>query len=102
MTKLTKEVEAGVGVEYALDDQTHTARDPVVIASVGFATGFNESEDFLLKKYRLGFWGLPITKGDHRTGDGQKLAIAVGANIINLEKKFTRVVSLTSMIPMLR
>ena len=76
---------------------------PLVIASAGFAVDFTESEDPLLKKYRPEFWGLPITNGDYCTGDGQKLAMSVGANGTNLEKvKFTRVVSLTSMITMLR
>ena len=59
---------------------------PLVIASAGFAVDFTESEDPLLKKYRPEFWGLPITNGDHCTGDGQKLAMSVGANGIDLEK----------------
>ena len=102
LTKLIKRGEAGVGAEYALDGQSPSVHCPLDIVSAGFAVDFAEGEDFLLKKYRLGFWDLPITKGDHRTVDGQKLAIAVGANSINLEKKLTRVVSLTSMIPMSR
>ena len=59
---------------------------PLVIASAGFAVDFTESEDPLLKKYRPEFWGLPITNGDHGTGDGQKLALYIGTDGIKLEK----------------
>ena len=71
VTKFTKEGEAGVGAEYALDGQIYTALGPVVIASVGFATDFPAIENSLLKKYRPEFWGLPTTNGDHCTDDGQ-------------------------------
>ena len=84
VTKLIKEGEAVVGVEYSHDGQIHTAHGPVVIATGGYAADF--TEDSLLKKYRPEFVGLPTTNGDHCTGDGQKLAMSVGANGINLEK----------------
>ena len=86
MTKLTKEGEAGVGVEYALDGQSRTVHCPLVITSVAVATDFIASEDSLLKKYTPEFWGLPTTDGDHCTGDGKKLAMSVDANGIDLEK----------------
>ena len=84
VTKLIKEGEAVVGVEYSHDGQIHTAHGPVVIATGGYAADF--TEDSLLKKYRPEFVGLPTTNGDHCTGDGQKLAMSVGANGIDLEK----------------
>jgi succinate dehydrogenase/fumarate reductase flavoprotein subunit len=40
----------------------------------------------LLKKHRPELWDLPTTNGDHCTGDGQKLAMAIGAKAIDLEK----------------
>ena len=43
VTKLTKESEAGIGVEYALDGQSYTAHDPLDITSVGLATDFTET-----------------------------------------------------------
>ena len=39
---------------------------------------FTESEDVLLNKCRPEFWDLPTANGEHCTGDGQKLALAIG------------------------
>ncbi|KAG6857766.1 hypothetical protein H0H87_004182 [Tephrocybe sp. NHM501043] len=85
VTKLVKdESNAVVGVEYLHNGKTGTAHGPVILATGGYAADF--TQDSLLKKYRPELWDLPTTNGDHCTGDGQKLAMAVGAHGIDLEK----------------
>ncbi|KAK7057457.1 fumarate reductase [Favolaschia claudopus] len=85
VTKLIKDDSgAVVGVEYSHSGKTETAHGPVVLATGGYAADF--TEDSLLKKYRPELWDLPTTNGDHCTGDGHKLAMAVGAQGIDLEK----------------
>jgi succinate dehydrogenase/fumarate reductase flavoprotein subunit len=82
--RLLKEGEAVVGAEYEHEGKTHTAYGPVILATGGYAADF--TEDSLLKKYRPELWDLPTTNGDHCTGDGQKLAMSIGAHGIDLEK----------------
>ncbi|KAF8906471.1 fumarate reductase [Gymnopilus junonius] len=85
VSKLLKdESGAVVGVEYQHSGKTETAYGPVILATGGYAADFTENS--LLKKYRPEYWNLPTTNGEHCTGDGQKIAIAVGANAIDLEK----------------
>ncbi|KAJ8521171.1 hypothetical protein ONZ45_g2088 [Pleurotus djamor] len=85
VTKLIKdESGAVVGAEYSHNGKTETAYGPVILATGGYAADF--TEDSLLKKYRPELWNLPTTNGDHCTGDGQKLAMAIGASGIDLEK----------------
>ncbi|TDL22789.1 fumarate reductase [Rickenella mellea] len=84
VTKLIKEGDAVVGVEYTHNGGTHSAYGPVILATGGYAADF--TEDSLLKKYRPELWDLPTTNGDHCTGDGLKLAVAIGASGIDLEK----------------
>ncbi|KAI0047470.1 fumarate reductase [Auriscalpium vulgare] len=85
VTKLVKDDSGSVvGVEYTLKGKTETAYGPVVLATGGYAADF--TEDSLLKKYRPELWDLPTTNGDHCTGDGQKLALNIGASAVDLEK----------------
>ncbi|KAJ7350337.1 FAD binding domain-containing protein [Mycena albidolilacea] len=85
VTKIVKD-DSGVvqGVEYSHNGKTETAYGPVVLATGGYAADF--TEDSLLKKYRPELWDLPTTNGEHSTGDGQKLAMAVGGRGVDLEK----------------
>ncbi|KAF7321387.1 Fumarate reductase [Mycena kentingensis (nom. inval.)] len=85
VSKLLKD-ESGaiVGVEYQHAGKANTAHGPVVLATGGYAADF--TEDSLLKKYRPELWDLPTTNGDHCTGDGQKLAMNIGAQGVDLEK----------------
>lgn len=76
VTKLVQENGAVVGVEYEHDGQNKVAHGPVILATGGYAADFTETS--LLKKYRPELWDLPTTNGDHCTGDGQKLAMAIG------------------------
>ncbi|KAJ7287750.1 fumarate reductase [Mycena rebaudengoi] len=85
VTKLVKDDSGAViGVEYAHAGKTVTVHGPVILATGGYAADF--TEDSLLKKYRPELWDLPTTNGDHCTGDGQKLAMAIGGQGIDLEK----------------
>lgn len=85
VTKLVKDSDGSVvGVEYSHKGKTETAHGPVVLATGGYAADF--TSDSLLKKYRPEYYDLPTTNGDHCTGDGHKLALAVGANAVDLEK----------------
>ena len=85
VVKLVKdETGAVIGAEYEHKGQTLTAYGPVVLATGGYAADF--TADSLLKKHRPEFWNLPTTNGEHCTGDGQKIAMAIGARGVDLEK----------------
>lgn len=85
VTKLLKDESGGVvGVEYVRNGKTHSAFGPVILATGGYAADF--TSDSLLKKHRPEYYDLPTTNGDHCTGDGQKMAMAIGASAIDLEK----------------
>nr|GAT57771.1 fumarate reductase [Mycena chlorophos] len=85
VSKLLKdESGAVIGVEYQHGGKANSAYGPVVLATGGYAADF--TEDSLLKKYRPELWDLPTTNGDHCTGDGQKLAMNIGAQGVDLEK----------------
>ncbi|OJT15326.1 Fumarate reductase [Trametes pubescens] len=85
VTQLIKD-QAGavIGAEYVHNGKTETAYGPVILATGGYAADF--TADSLLKKYRPEYWNLPTTNGEHCTGDGQKMALAIGASAIDLEK----------------
>ncbi|RKP26505.1 FAD binding domain-containing protein [Syncephalis pseudoplumigaleata] len=73
------------GVEYeTADKQKHEAHGPVILATGGYAADFTENS--LLKKHRPDIYDLPTTNGDWSTGDGQKMAMAIGAKALHLEK----------------
>src|SRR6266702_6666342 len=85
VSKILKD-ESGVvtGVEYIRNGKTVTAYGAVILATGGYAADF--TTDSLLKAHRPEYWDLPTTNGEHCTGDGQKLAMNIGANAIDLEK----------------
>jgi len=56
---------------------------PVVIATGGFGADF--AADSLLSQYRPDLAHLPTTNGEHCTGDGLKMSMAVGAECVDLE-----------------
>nr|KAJ3413095.1 hypothetical protein HK105_002169 [Polyrhizophydium stewartii] len=83
--KLLTEGNTVVGVEYVnKDGKTVQERGPVVLATGGYAADFTDTS--LLKKYRPELWDLPTTNGDHCTGDGIKMSLAIGANTIHMDK----------------
>ncbi|KIM45071.1 hypothetical protein M413DRAFT_66523 [Hebeloma cylindrosporum] len=85
VSKILKDESGAVtGVEYVRNGKTETAYGAVVLATGGYAADF--TEDSLLKAHRPEYWDLPTTNGEHCTGDGQKLAMNIGASAIDLEK----------------
>jgi flavocytochrome c len=85
VNKLLFDDNLGVtGVEYEFQGKTYTENGPVILATGGYAADF--SKGGLLEKYRPDLMKLSTTNGDHCTGDGQKMAIAIGAKGIDLEK----------------
>eukprot|EP00927_Polykrikos_kofoidii_P005470 TRINITY_DN1216_c0_g1_i1.p1 TRINITY_DN1216_c0_g1~~TRINITY_DN1216_c0_g1_i1.p1 ORF type:complete len:530 (+),score=95.38 TRINITY_DN1216_c0_g1_i1:79-1590(+) len=56
---------------------------PVIIATGGFGADF--AADSLLSKHRPDLAHLPTTNGDHCTGDGLKMTMAIGGECVDLE-----------------
>jgi len=84
MTKLLKEGDKVVGIEYEKDGKKFTAKGPVVIATGGY--GADYEPDSLLKKYRPDLFSYPTTNGEHCTGDGIKVPLRdCNADTIDLE-----------------
>ncbi|KAI6044643.1 Flavocytochrome c [Pisolithus marmoratus] len=85
VTKLLRDESGAVaGVEYVRSGKTEIAYGPVILATGGYAADF--TPDSLLKKHRPEYYDLPTTNGDHCTGDGQKMAMEIGASAVDLEK----------------
>ncbi|RKP09847.1 fumarate reductase, partial [Thamnocephalis sphaerospora] len=85
VNRLLREGEDVVGVEYeTADKQLHQAHGSVILATGGYAADFTENS--LLKKHRPDIYDLPTTNGDWSTGDGQKMAMDIGAKGLHLEK----------------
>merc|ERR1712050_353695 len=83
--KLLKDASGNVcGVEYTTNDgRTGQEYGPVIICTGGFGADF--APDSLLIKHRPDLAHLPTTNGDHCTGDGLKMSMAVGADTVDLE-----------------
>lgn len=73
-----------VGVEYEVNGKNETVYGPVILATGGYAADF--THDSLLKQHRPEYYNLPTTNGEHSTGDGHKIALAIGASAVDLEK----------------
>ena len=72
-----------VGCQYEKDGQVHTEHGPVVLATGGFAADF--SPQGILARVRPDLVSFPTTNGEHCTGDGIKMAEAIGAHSVDLE-----------------
>jgi succinate dehydrogenase/fumarate reductase flavoprotein subunit len=73
-----------IGVTYVKGGKEFKEHGIVVLATGGYAADFTETS--LLKKYRPEIYDLPTTNGDHCTGDGIKMTIAIGGNTIHMDK----------------
>eukprot|EP01091_Cochliopodium_minus_P017178 TRINITY_DN665_c0_g1_i1.p1 TRINITY_DN665_c0_g1~~TRINITY_DN665_c0_g1_i1.p1 ORF type:complete len:525 (-),score=214.66 TRINITY_DN665_c0_g1_i1:49-1623(-) len=83
-TKLIKdETGAVIGVTFTNSDGEFTEYGPVIIATGGYASDFNEGS--VLMKYRPDLKNLPTTNGDHCTGDGIKMGLEIGAGVKDME-----------------
>lgn len=82
VTKLLRDGETVIGVEFEKNGQTYQEHGPVVISTGGFAADY--APDSLLAKYRPDLLKLPTTNGDHCTGDGLKMATAIGGATIDM------------------
>merc|ERR1719413_37741 len=85
VTKLLTDKDGNVcGCECVSDDgKTFQEHGPVVIATGGFGADF--TPDSLLSKHRPDICHLPTTNGEHCTGDGLKMTMAVGGECVDLE-----------------
>ncbi|KAF4748631.1 hypothetical protein FOZ62_029079 [Perkinsus olseni] len=72
-----------VGCEYVKDGKSHQLFGAVVLATGGFGADFTEGS--LLKQHRPDLAHLPTTNGEHTTGDGIKMAQAIGGETVDLE-----------------
>jgi len=84
VSRLIKDGEAVVGVEYEFNGQKFQEYGVVVLATGGYAADF--AQDGLIRKYRPDVFDLPTTNGDWSTGDGLKMSMEIGANAIDMEK----------------
>merc|ERR1711874_327516 len=72
-----------VGCKYEKSGEVLKEFGCVILCSGGFGADF--SNDSLLAKYRPDLLHLPTTNGEHCTGDGIKMAEAIGGKSIDLE-----------------
>eukprot|EP00756_Hemistasia_phaeocysticola_P022343 Hpha_TRINITY_DN15828_c0_g6::TRINITY_DN15828_c0_g6_i1::g.188178::m.188178 len=72
-----------VGCRYEKDGEIHEERGPVVICTGGFGADFTDGG--LMKQVRPEWLHLPTTNGVHCTGDGIKMAQAIGGETIDLD-----------------
>lgn len=103
VTRLLQEKGAVVGVEYEFKGKKYTEKGAVILATggrfarvcgwwrsclrnalSGYAADF--APDGMLAKHRPDTLKLSTTNGDHCTGDGLKMGMAIGAKGIDLEK----------------
>lgn len=83
---LTDANGAVTGVQYEHKGETHEAHGPVIICTGGYGADFSSTG--LLAKYRpdLASSSIATTNGEHCTGDGIRMAEAIGANLCDMKQ----------------
>jgi len=71
VTKVLKDGDRAIGVEYEFEGKSYEEYGPVVLATGGYAADF--AKGGLLEMHRPDLLELSTTNGDHCTGDGQKM-----------------------------
>ena len=84
VVRVNKDGNTAKGVTYLFNGEEHTVEGPVILATGGYAADFGETS--LLKKWRPDTFDLASTNGQHATGDGHKMLMAIGANGIDMDK----------------
>merc|ERR1712091_578847 len=72
-----------VGLVYEKGGLQFQEHGPVILCTGGFGADFTSNS--LLNKYRPDLAHLPTTNGEHCTGDGLKMSMAVGGECVDLE-----------------
>jgi len=80
---LTNSDGACVGCKYRKGGEEFQEHGPVIMCSGGFGADFTTNS--LLAQHRPDLMHLPTTNGEHCTGDGIKMGVAIGAKTIDLE-----------------
>lgn len=84
VTKLIQNSKGEVtGVEYETKGKKFTEDGVVVLATGGYGADFSEGS--ILAKYRPDLLKFSTTNGDHCTGDGHKMSMAIGADCVHME-----------------
>jgi flavocytochrome c len=81
--RLLTDATGVIGVEYSKTGKTHQEFGGVIIATGGYSADY--TDDSLLRKYRPDLIDFPTTNGEHCTGDGIKMAIEIGAGVVDME-----------------
>merc|ERR1711879_952819 len=80
---MNEEKGACIGLVYERNGKDFNQMGPVILCSGGFGADFTQNS--LLAQYRPDLMHLPTTNGEHCTGDGIKMGMAIGAKTIDLE-----------------
>ena len=83
VTKLLHNENGVYGVEYTKGGKTFIENGNVILATGGYAADYTDTS--LLKKHRPELVSFPTTNGEHCTGDGIKMAEAIGAATVDME-----------------
>lgn len=83
VTRLLCTNDGVFGVEYTKGGKTYQEHGGVIIASGGYAADYTKTS--LLQQYRPDLVSFPTTNGEHCTGDGIKMAMAIGADVVDME-----------------
>ncbi|KAJ1944413.1 cleavage and polyadenylation specificity factor subunit 2 [Linderina pennispora] len=85
VTELVQKNSRVTGVVYQTAETTEKLDSDIVVLATGGFAGEGRNAD-LLQKYAPQLVGLPATNGPFATGDGMKLAAAVGAQLVDMDQ----------------